>query len=81
MSIFNSAILLRETQESRVQLEGMLRQAEGQQQQLDSQLVDMESHRAKALAATAKGNSVLQHAESTLNTLKVKRKLFFILES
>jgi len=48
----------------------MLRRAEEQQQQLDAQLADMESHRAKALAATAKGNSVLQDAESTLNTLR-----------
>lgn len=62
--------LLRDTQDSRVQLEDMLRRAEEQQQQLDAQLADMESHRAKALAATAKGNSVLQDAESTLNTLR-----------
>jgi hypothetical protein len=40
--------------------------------QLDAQLADMDSHREKALAAVAKGNSVLQDAANTLRTLKGK---------
>jgi hypothetical protein len=42
--------------------------------QLDAQLADMDSHREKALAAVAKGNSVLQDAANTLRTLKGKRR-------
>ena len=40
--------------------------------QLDAQLADMDSHREKAVAAVAKGNSVLQDAANTLRTLKGK---------
>ena len=47
--------------------------------QLDAQLADMDSHREKALAAVAKGNSVLQDAANTLRTLKGKKCLKNIL--
>jgi hypothetical protein len=40
----------------------------------------MDSHREKALAAVAKGNSVLQDAANTLRTLKGEKKLSFVSE-
>ena len=61
--------LLQETQDRRVQLQDLLTRAEGQQQTLDRQLADMDGHRAKALAAVADGNSVLDDAQRTLRTL------------
>lgn len=64
--------LLQETQDKRVQLEDLLARAEGQQQELDAQLADMDQHRAKALNAVASGNAVLADAERTLRTLNGK---------
>lgn len=61
--------LLTETRDRRVQLEDLLGQAEGQQQILDSQLAEMDNYRAKALAAVSSGNSVLEDALRTLQTL------------
>jgi chromosome segregation ATPase len=70
--------LLEETQNRRVQLQDLLDRAEDQQQTLDAQLADMDGHRAKAINAVEDGNSVLQDATRTLETLNGKsRKLTF----
>merc|ERR1719442_54426 len=61
--------LLEETQNRRVQLRDLLDRAEDQQQTLDAQLADMDGHRAKAINAVEDGNSVLQDATRTLETL------------
>lgn len=61
--------LLTEAQDRRVQLEDLLNNAEGQQQILDEQLAEMDLYRAKALAAVNSGNSVLEDALRTLQTL------------
>lgn len=68
--IESNAQLLKDTQERRAQLEDLLARAEVQQQQLDAQLADMDKHRAKAQKAVDSGNSVLQDAANTLQTLK-----------
>ena len=62
--------LIQETQDRRVQLEDLLLRAETQQQQVDAQLADMDSNRAKALKAVEDGNNVLNDAAKTLNTLE-----------
>ena len=64
--------LLEETQNRRVQLQDLLDRAEDQQQTLDAQLADMDGHRAKAINAVEDGNSVLQDATRTLETLNGK---------
>ena len=67
--IENNMNLLEETQNRRVQLQDLLDRAEDQQQTLDAQLADMDGHRAKAINAVEDGNSVLQDATRTLQTL------------
>ena len=66
--------LLEETQNRRVQLQDLLDRAEDQQQTLDAQLADMDGHRAKAINAVEDGNSVLQDATRTLETLNGKSR-------
>ena len=73
--------LLEETQNRRVQLQDLLDRAEDQQQTLDAQLADMDGHRAKAINAVEDGNSVLQDATRTLETLNGKSRQTHILSN
>ena len=73
--------LLEETQNRRVQLQDLLDRAEDQQQTLDAQLADMDGHRAKAINAVEDGNSVLQDATRTLETLNGESRQTHILSN
>lgn len=70
--LYENGQLLTEAQDRRVQLEDLLRRAEAQQQQIDEQLANIDSHRARALDSVRTGNNVLKDAQNTLKTLKGK---------
>merc|ERR1711953_1003532 len=62
--------LLSDTQNRREQLMDLLEEAETQQKMLSSQITQLEQNREKALTAVDNGNSVLEDAKRTLETLK-----------
>jgi len=62
--------VLQMTMNKRQELDDLLNSALLQQQQLDSKMADMEVHRKNALKAVELGNSVLEEAQGTLETLK-----------
>eukprot|EP00092_Neocalanus_flemingeri_P012243 GFUD01013199.1.p1 GENE.GFUD01013199.1~~GFUD01013199.1.p1 ORF type:complete len:1692 (+),score=371.26 GFUD01013199.1:452-5527(+) len=61
--------LLQTAMNKRQELNDLLNSALSQQQQLDSRMADMDEHRNRSLNAVELGNSVLEEAKGTLDTL------------